>query len=415
MSEINETSCKHIVVVTQYFYPENFRINDICLEWIERGYKVTVITAIPNYPQGKFYEGYGLMKKRKENWNGIDIIRLPVIPRGSKAITLVLNYFSFVVSGYIWKLTTKIDGDSVFIFGLSPATLALPGVWYAKKKKIPCIYYVQDLWPDSVESVTGVHNPIIIQSIGKVMNYIYKNCDYILATSKSYLEAIEKRNVEKEKLKYWPQYAETFYQPIKIDNNKGKLFVVTFTGNIGYGQGLEILPEVAGYIDQMKTEKKIMFQIIGDGRYLESLKKEIQQHKVEAYFDFVGRKSPEAIPSILAESDAALLCLAKKSLFSMTIPAKLQSYMACGKPIVAAVSGESARVIDEAKAGLCSEAGDAEALAKNISMLSGKAQCELDLMGKNAKLYSDSRFNKQALMDEIDTYLGGRNELQFDV
>jgi len=126
---------KHIVVVSQYFFPENFRINDICVEWINRGYDVTVITAIPNYPRGKLYQCYGFMKKRRETWNGIDIIRLKIIPRGSNAATLLLNYFSFIVSGYFWKISTKVNGDSFFVFGLLPATLALSGVWYAKKKK----------------------------------------------------------------------------------------------------------------------------------------------------------------------------------------------------------------------------------------------------------------------------------------
>ena len=163
---------KHILVIAQYFYPEQFRINDICTEWVKRGYKVTVVTGIPNYPQGRYYKGYGLFKKRREIYNGIDIIRIPLIPRGNNAIMLALNYLSFVISGYFWKSTTNIKADYVFIFEVSPMTQALPGVWYAKKRKIPCYLYVQDLWPENVEIVAGVKNKRIINAIGKMVDYI---------------------------------------------------------------------------------------------------------------------------------------------------------------------------------------------------------------------------------------------------
>ncbi len=136
---------KHILVISQYFYPETFRINDIATEWVKRGYKVTVVTGIPNYPEGKFYKGYGWFRNNREIWNGIEIIRIPIIPRGSNSIGLILNYLSFVVSGFFWKCFTRIKTDYVFIFEVSPMTQALFGVWYARRRKIPCYIYVQDL------------------------------------------------------------------------------------------------------------------------------------------------------------------------------------------------------------------------------------------------------------------------------
>ncbi|MDD3141870.1 MAG: glycosyltransferase WbuB, partial [Lachnospiraceae bacterium] len=146
---------KQILVISQYFHPEQFRINDICKEWVKRGYKVTVITGIPNYPQGKYYKGYGLLKKRKEIYKGIEVIRIPLIPRGKNTLMLVLNYSSFVIAGFFWEMFTKIKADLMFIFEVSPMTQALPGIWYAKKRKIPCYLYVQDLWPENVEIITG--------------------------------------------------------------------------------------------------------------------------------------------------------------------------------------------------------------------------------------------------------------------
>jgi len=238
---------KHILVVSQVFYPEQFRINDICTEWTKRGYKVTAITGIPNYPQGKFYEGYGIFRKRRENYNGVEIIRIPIIPRGNNPVQLALNYFSFVFSGFFWHLFTRIKADYVFIFETSPMTQALVGVWYAQRRKIPCYIYVQDLWPENVEIVAGIKNKLILGAIGKMVDYIYARCEKIFATSMSFVRSIEKRGVPSEKIEYLPQYAEDYYMPvprnfvedIPIDGS----FNIIFTGNIGNAQGLEVLPK----------------------------------------------------------------------------------------------------------------------------------------------------------------------------
>ena len=267
---------KHILVIAQYFYPEQFRINDICTEWVKRGYKVTVITGIPNYPQGKYYKGYGLFKKRKETYNGIDIIRIPLIPRGNNAILLALNYLSFVVSGFFWKVFTKIKADFVFIFEVSPMTQALPGVWYAKKRKIPCYLYVQDLWPENVEIITGIKNKHIINVIGKMVDYIYSKCTRIFTTSTSFVESINKRGVPLQRIEYWPQYAEDFYVPLEKTNSseipKDNAFNIIFAGNIGNAQGLEILPIAAALIKAQNIDCNIRFNIIGDGRFKKNLR-----------------------------------------------------------------------------------------------------------------------------------------------
>lgn len=145
---------KKILVVSQYFYPEQFRINDICTSWIKRGYEVTVLTGIPNYPQGDFYNEYGLKKRRKDEFDGVNIIRIPIIPRKSNSIMMALNYLSFVISGFVWNLNNKEKFDMVFIYEVSPMTQAMPGLWIAKKLKIPCYIYVMDLWPENFEIIT---------------------------------------------------------------------------------------------------------------------------------------------------------------------------------------------------------------------------------------------------------------------
>lgn len=393
---------KHILVVSQYFYPESFRINDMCEEWVKRGYKVTVVTGIPNYPMGKIYDGYGYTKKRREQWRGIDIVRIPLIPRGNNSVGMIFNYLSFVFSGFFWKTFTKIKADTVFIYEVSPMTQALVGVWYAKKRKIPCYLYVQDLWPENVEIVTGIHSRLVLGVIGKMVDYIYRWCDRIFVTSDSFGKEIRKRGVAKDKVEYWPQYAEEFYQPME-KTSKSDAFVITFTGNIGRAQGLDILPKVAKILKEQNY--KVRFKIVGDGRNKEAFIEEIEKKDVSEMFDMIGRKPAEEIPKILAESDAAFLSFMDNPLFAKTIPAKLQSYMACGVPIIASATGESKRIIEEAECGVCCPIGDAEQLANEITKVVFLQETDRIKMAKNARRYCEEHFDKKKLMDYMENYL----------
>ncbi len=394
-------SKKHILVITQYFYPEPFRINDMCLEWVKRGYKVTVLTGIPNYPQGEFYEGYSIKENRNENWNGVEIIRIPLIARGHSSIKLFLNYISFVVSGYWWKIRTKLKADCVFTFEVSPMTQALIGVWYTKKHKVPNYLYVQDLWPENVEIVTGITSPVVIKPISKMVNYIYKNCTDIFATSPSFVKEIQKRVENKEKVHYLPQYAEEFYKPVEpkpvSEIPKNDKFKIIFTGNIGQAQGLEILPKTA----QLLKGENIEFVIVGDGRYRGEFEKEIAQREVEDMFVLVPRQPAEYIPQLLAACDAAFISFQNADLWKMTIPAKLQSYMACGMPIVASAFGETEMIINEAQCGVCAPIGDENALAQQILNLKNE---DLSAMAKNSCCYYEEHFDKQSIMDGLDEY-----------
>lgn len=398
---------KHILVVSQYFYPEQFRINDICAEWVKRGYKVTVLTGIPNYPIGKYFDNYGLLKNRRETFQGIDIIRIPLIPRGNNPLMLVLNYISFVVSGFIWQFFTSVKADLVFIFEVSPMTQALPGVWYANKREIPCHIYVQDLWPENVEIITGIKNERFLNSIGKMVDYIYKNSDYIFTTSKSFVNSIHKRGIDYDKIVYWPQYAEDFYVPKafkEIDGISNKdTFNIIFAGNIGTAQGLEVLLKTAILLKR-KSIDGLKFNLVGDGRYREELIKLIRLNECDELFNFIPKQMAQRIPEFLAASDLAFLSLTNHPLFSMTIPAKLQTYMACGIPILASATGETENIINESKSGICCKPGNAEELADSIMKLKRMSKVELNQLGKNARSYYEENFDKKTLLDEMDRY-----------
>ncbi|MBO4458975.1 MAG: glycosyltransferase family 4 protein [Butyrivibrio sp.] len=407
---------KKILVIAQYFYPEQFRINDICTEWVKRGYDVTVLTGIPNYPQGKFYKGYGFFKKRKEIWNEVKIIRIPLIPRGHSPIGLVLNYFSFPISGFFWNLFTKIKADYVFMFETSPMTQCKIGVRYAKKHKVPLYLYVQDLWPENVEIVTGIHNPLIIKPIDRMVDKIYKACDEIFVTSPSFVEAVVNRKVSvpREKVHYWPQYAEDFYKPVDIDTAIKELsdvadddirrliddrisLKIAFTGNIGYAQGLQVLPQTAKLLE----DSDVKFVIVGDGRYKNKLISEIEDLNVRDKFIMIDRQPAERIPLFLSLCDAAFISFMDTQLFTWTIPAKLQSYMACGMPIIASAKGETERVIREADCGECVDIGNAEQLASVIKELPASYK---NKYGLKAREYFEANFTKKKLIDEFEQY-----------
>lgn len=397
---------KHILVVSQYFYPETFRINDICTYLVDRGFQVTVLTGYPNYPDGKFYDGYKANKRRKESYNGIDIIRLPIIARGDKKVTLALNYASFVVSGYFWKAVNNIDADYVFIYEVSPMTQALPGVWYAKKNNIPCYLYVMDLWPENVQIAGNINNKLIINSIGNMVDYIYKNTTKIFTSSKSFIGKIKDRGVPKEKLEFWPQYAEEHYYPVKkseVPKNEipdDGILNLTFAGNIGYAQGLELLPKVAALFRESNI--KVRFNIIGDGRYKTEFISLIKKLEVQCYFNLIDSQPAHKIKEYMAYSDASLITLSEDKLFELTIPAKVQSSLACGVPLIGSISGETKNLIEDSKVGFCSEAGDVEGLYENILKLQNISKKERNKLKENARNYYLENFEKKMLMDTLE-------------
>ena len=394
---------RHILIISQYFYPETFRVNDMASEWVKRGYKVTVITGIPNYPMGKFYDGYGYTKKRRENWNGIDIIRIPLIPRGSSSMGMIANYTSFTISGFFKNLISNIKADFVFTFEVSPMTQALIGCWYAKKHNVPHFLYVQDLWPENVITVTGITNKLVINAIDKMVDYIYKNTDEIFVTSPSFVEAIcnRKISVNRSKVHYWPQYAEDFYKPMnklsvpEIPTDKS--FKIAFTGNIGTAQGLDILPKTAVLL----KNDNIKFVIVGDGRYQAAFEEEIRIRGVQNNFIMIPRQPAERIPELLSACDAAFISFKDEPLWTMTIPAKLQSYMACGMPIIASAAGETKRIIEESACGICCEIGNEVSLAEGIR----KIVCsDLKVMQKNSRTYYEENFDKKVIMNQINIF-----------
>ena len=402
-----------ILVISQYYYPEQFRINDICKELVKRGHRVTVLTGIPNYPEGKYYKGYGFFKKRKDIKDGVDIIRIPIIPRGKNSIMLMLNYISFVISGFFWSKFTRKKFDKVFIYEVSPMFQALPGIWYAKRKKIESYIYVMDLWPESIQLVTNINNKTILGLINKVVDYIYINCKKIFTSSESFIENIHKRGHTREKLVFWPQYAEEFYRPLNIQEcSKNELntndFKIVFAGNMGYAQGLDIVIDTGKILKEKNVKAK--FFLIGNGRAKDELIKVVNTNDLQDYIKFIDKQPAEKIPEYYANADMAFITLKKNLISDEILPAKLQSYFACGVPILGCADGEIKQVIKKSKAGFCVDSGNAEKLAEQIEKCIKLTKEEIEELKLNSRKFYEENYEKQMLLDRLENEMKIRKD-----
>lgn len=404
-----------LLVVSQYYAPEPFRVTDLCEALVRRGHDVTVLCGIPNYPEGRYYPGHSIWRRRKEMLNGVRVIRSWLFPRGRGGKGgLIVNYLSYLGSAWLRHFRLARQGyDAVFCYEVSPLTMALPAVSVARRAGIPLLLYLTDLWPENVEAVNGVSNRRILDAIGKMAGYIYRHCDRILIPSPRFFDPVASRGADPGRIVYWPQYAEDFAdmplqpdgsQPPEIppDALEAVSFPVVFTGNLGFAQGLDVLVEAAALLDQ---ETDAVFFLVGDGRARASLEEKVARAGMRDRIRFCGRVPAQDVPAYLNRAGTALLTLAPDPVFSLYLPAKLPSYLAAGIPILCAADGAPADVVDNAGAGLSVPAGDAQALADAVGRLSAMPAEERDEMGRNARACFEEQFTRDKRLDELEIWL----------
>ena len=396
----------NILIVTPHFYPENFRINDFAVGFQKRGHEITVLTAIPDYPEGKYYDGYGLLKKNREIYNGIKIYRAPLIPRGSGSnIRLALNYISFVIGGIFTSLVMmKNEFDIVFVFETSPITVGIPAIFIKKIKKIPLCFWVLDLWPESVVSAGNLKSSFIPRILNPIVRYIYKHSDRILVSSNGFINSIVDKGVSRGKIEFFPQWAEPIFKPMKskkylLTGVPENSFKIMFAGNIGEAQDFSSILEAA---NQLKHDESIQWVILGGGRKEEWVRSKIKEYQIEGCFHLLGSYQLDKMPEFYSNADAMLFSLKDEYIFSITIPAKVQSYLACGKPILAMINGEGGKVIVDANAGLVCPAESPKDLAENILKIKKMEVNEISKMGLNARKYYDDNFERSYLFDRAE-------------
>lgn len=393
-----------ILLVTQYFYPENFKSNDIAFELKKRGYEVDVLAGIPNYPEGRYYKGYSIFQKRIELINGVRVFRAFQTPRRrNSGLLLALNYLTYVLFASIWALflSFRYKYKCVIVHEPSPITQGIPAIIVKKIQKIPLYFWVLDIWPDAMTSGGGIRNKFILGFVDSIVKFIYRNSDKILISSKGFKQNISSKGNFNEKLIYFPNWSEDILK--MSDNypipNLPKGFRITLAGNLGNSQNLDAVMNAALIL---KDEIDVKWLLIGDGSKKEWIDRFIIENQLENNVYTFGKYPFEAIPAFYKESDALLLTL--KGEFPhlrLVVPARLQSYMAAGKPVIGMIDGGGADLIKESKCGIAVNSGDYIALANLIKEIILPNKTEFVKLGINGRKYFENNFQKNICISNL--------------
>ena len=398
-----------LLIVSQYFWPENMRINDLAEGLVQRGHTVTVLTGWPNYPEGHLFEEFCRSPTDYTKYRGADIIRVPLIPRGRFRVTLMLNYLSFFLSASVWG-SWKLRGrefDAVFVYAVSPIMAAVPALLIGKLKRTPVFIWVLDLWPETLRAVGVLSNPWLLALVGKGVSWIYNRADYLLLQSQAFSSSVRKyctRLMPPERLVYFPSWAEDGFSDLSTERATliepdAQCFTILFAGNLGEAQDFPAILDVA---QSLRGKLSIRWVIVGDGRMSEWLKQQVASRGLDNVF-LLGRHPLEAMPPLFGIADALLVSLKTNEVFEKTIPGKVQAYLASGKPILAMLDGEAARVIQAAEAGFACAAGNCQAFSEIVKQMAAMSPLQREAMGISGKRYYDEHFSKAKLFSRLES------------
>ncbi|WIT09986.1 glycosyltransferase family 4 protein [Paucibacter sediminis] len=386
-----------VLLLSQHFWPESFRINEVAQSLVEQGCEVTVLTGKPNYPEGQVFPGYRVGGVQRERHEGYEIVRVPLLPRGQGgARKLVLNYLSFLCCASVlgpWALRGQ-RFDVIFVYGTSPILQAIAAIVLKWIKRAALVTWVQDLWPDSLQITGFVKNPRLLAAVAVVVRWIYRRNDLLLVQSEAFVAPVQRM---------------AGGTPVAVHHNPGDralsasgsaalsfkpgLFHIVFAGNLGTVQALETVLDAA---ELLGPNSGIHWHIIGSGARGAWLAEQVRARGL-GQVTLPGRFEPAQMPAIFAQADALLVSLIGGEAMSQTIPSKIQAYLAAGRPLLASMDGEGARVVNEAGAGLSSPAQDAAALAVAARRLQAMSPAERAAMGRAGQRYFDEYFEPARL------------------
>ena len=393
-----------ILVVSQYFWPENFRVNDLVSELSARGHEVTVLTGIPNYPSGDVFPEYAHSPENFAQYGPVPVVRVPMYVRGTGSLRLMLNYVSFAVSSSLvgaWRLRGKAF-DVIFVFEPSPITVGLPAVLLRRLKAAPLAFWVLDLWPETLQAIGVVKAPRVLGAVGRLVSFIYKRCDLILAQSRSFVPQIMKYCPDGTRIEYFPSWSDAEFKsagvvPAPEVPLLNDIFTILFAGNVGDAQDFPAIIDAA----EFTRGSGVRWLVVGDGRAGAWAREEVRRRGLEKSVFFFGQHPVDRMPSFFKHADALLVSLKDAPIFSMTIPGKLQSYLAAGIPILAMLNGEGAGIVDAAQAGLSSPAGDGHALANNAIRMAAMSKEERKQMGARGRICYAENFDRNMLISRL--------------
>lgn len=393
-----------ILLVTQYFYPEVFKSNDLAFELVKRGHQVDALVGIPNYPEGKYFKGYGIFKKRHEVVNGVNVYRVFQTPRGKGGWRLPVNYLSYVISGcidalfyYGWKRY-----DCVICHETSPIFQAYPGLLVSRMRKIPFYMWVLDIWPDAMRSGGGMKNEKIIGWADRRVKRIYNRCDKILISSKRFTESILPKGDYKDKIVYFPNWSDDMLT-MPADYNIPELpegFKIMIAGNLGKSQNLDAVAEA---MVKLRDVPEVKWIFVGDGSRKEWLEQFIKDNGLQEQAFALGRFPFAAMPAIYEKADAMLVTLrAEFPHLGMVVPARLQSYMSAGRPVLAMIGPGGQDIIEESDCGYAVGAGDVDAFVRVIREKVLTDREGFEAKGNNGRNFFENHYRKEDCIDNLE-------------
>jgi glycosyltransferase involved in cell wall biosynthesis len=399
-----------VLIVTQYFWPESFRITDLALGLKERGHVVTVLTGMPNYPGGRIFAGYGVITPASETHHGIEIKRVPLVPRfAGRGWQLALNYLSFALSASVLgPLRCRGRFDVIFVYEPSPVTVGLPAIVLKARKGAPILFWVQDLWPESLAATGAVRSRAVLGWVARLVRFIYRRCDRILVQSEGFAPRVAALDAEPSRIVYFPNWAEANYRPVDVPENAPQRaalpagFRVMFAGNIGAAQSFETILAAA---ELLREHEDIQWIILGEGHQRPWVEQEVERRGLRRTVRLLGRHPVETMPTWFALADALLVTLRADPVLALTIPSKVQSYQACGRPIVASLDGEGARVVRESGCGLTCAAGDGPGLARAVMAMSRMPSAERERMGARGRTFFLANFERERLLEKLEGWM----------
>lgn len=377
-----------ILVVCQYYYPESFKVTDVCEALVKEGYEVSVLTGLPNYPTGIVPDEYKGNSHRDEMINGVHVYRCFEKGRKKGAVNLAVNYASFYFSAMRKIKKIKEDFDIVFSYQLSPIFMALPAVWYKKKKNVPMFLYCCDLWPESLKVYIGNESNPIFKWVKHISSKVYKSCDRIATQSDVFVDYLEKvHNIPKEKLSHIPNFADDKYLTEDFTKEENGRLDLMFMGNIGVAQALDdVIYAFKSAREELKGSADLRLHIVGGGVKSDSLKALAKEIGISDKVTFYGQRPQEEMKDFYKLADACIVSLKADNMIGLTLPAKVQGYMAAGKPIIGMINGSCQNVIREAKCGLCVDAGDVDGFKDAVIKFAHERDTYKEL-GLNARNY----------------------------
>lgn len=396
-----------VLIFSQYFWPESFHINDVAKSLSENGVEIEVLTGKPNYPLGCIFEGYRAFGCQTEMHEHLRINRIPIIPRNKGGLGLAINYLSFVISGVffaIWMLRKR-DFDVIFVPGYSPILQALPAILLGWLRSRPVLLWVQDLWPDSLLATGYVRSPLILLIVKSLVRFIYSRVDLLLVQSEAFIAPVSAL-ASNTPVRYYPNSVETAFStlPTVIAPDVpgvGEAFSVMFAGNIGSAQAVEVIVEAATLL---RDKPGIQFVVLGDGSRRDWMRQESKKRNL-SNLHIPGRFPVETMPSLMQKSSLLLVSLADKEIFASTVPNKIQAYMASGRPIIACMRGEGARLVVKSGAGLAVPPEDPVALADCVLSFYDMSSTEREQMGLRGRNYFCSHFDHNQLIQQLIGHL----------